>query len=114
MKNLKAKLPLLTLLLGIGIVFFQSAFTSAPAKLASTYWRYDDTDPNNSRDGSNYTQITNPDSPTCPTGSDVPCVLEVPDNVTSQTQLTDYLEDNFATAHDVNISPIAIKKKLGD
>ncbi|PWS26159.1 hypothetical protein DHW03_15295 [Pedobacter yonginense] len=115
MKNLKIKLPFLALLLGLGIVFVQSAFTSVTDKRANTYWRYNPTDPALSYSGSNYSQITVPiDQVECPTGLDAICVFEAPETVTSTTLLDSYLHTNFADANAVNNSSNVIRKKEGD
>jgi len=114
MKNLKSKLPLLTLLIGMGIVFVQSAFSPANPKRVSTYWRYNSTDPAQSQTGTNYTLITDPNAQECPSGDEVPCVLEAPESITTQTDLDTYLHSTFASPAAVNASPTAIRKKLGD
>jgi len=109
MKNLKIKLPFLALLLGLGIVFVQSAFTPKTNR-ANTYWRYDLTNNSGLRDGDSYTKITDPDAPTC-SGSNLPCVIAAPDTVTSNEELEDYLENTTTFPDDSDITAGAVHKK---
>lgn len=111
MKNLKSKLPFLTLLLGMGIVFFQSAFTVKPEKRVSTYWRFDSSSSSDLRDGTEYTNISDPDAPSCPTGTDLPCVLEVDESIDTEAELTTYLA---TFPNDAAITTSAVRKKIGD
>ncbi|UKT65051.1 DUF6520 family protein [Pedobacter mucosus] len=114
MKNLKIKLPFLALLLGLGIIFTQSAFTVAPVKRAVTYWFFNSSDPSDIRVGTQYSHIINPDPVSCPTGTDLPCVLEVDESIDTQPELNTYLNNMTTFPTDANITASALRKKLGD
>lgn len=114
MKNLKIKLPFLTLLLGLGIVFVQSAFTAKPSSRLDTYWSYNPGDDSAIREGESYTKITDPDENSCPPGFDLPCVLTTPESVVSNEDLEDYLKDTDTFPTDASITSSATHKKISD
>lgn len=96
MKNLKLVLPALALILGLGIVFTQSAFKT-PKKTTYEYFKYNGTtfDETNYRNISNWEHVTDPEAPSC-LGDQKICVLKVDDaNLTASGTMLDKLDDFF-------------------
>ncbi|MBT2563753.1 hypothetical protein J7E50_05410 [Pedobacter sp. ISL-68] len=100
MKNLlkKMNVSVFAVLLGFGLIALQSGFTPVKEKRADAYWRLDSDDSADALNGFQYLPVTgDPDEVSCDTGDDIPCVIAVPDNVTTQQDLDDYLEENYDT-----------------
>ncbi|RYF88935.1 MAG: hypothetical protein EOO03_07210 [Chitinophagaceae bacterium] len=113
MKNLKFLLPLFAIILGIGVVFTTSAFknkVNKPTK-AFTYWQFTGDDINEVRDYTKYTQITNPEAPSCEEGSDIPCVLATPVAVNTPALLDAHLQNVSNYANDQAVLSAAMYKR---
>lgn len=107
--NLK-KLGLgLVALVGFGLLITLNAFTNVTEKKAYSYWQYNLNTQSGSRTGSNYTQITNPESPGCDDVAELPCVIRADESINSATDLTTYLTTNFA--NDAAVTAAAFHKK---
>ena len=113
MKNLKLVLPVLALVLGLGLVLTQSAFKSTSSNQAktATYWRFDSTDISDLRDATKYVQITDPEAPSCEDGDDLPCVLQAPAGVNSQSLLDAHLNNTSMFPNDQAIINASAYKK---
>ena len=89
MKNLKNLLPLFALILGLSIVFTQSAFTSTTKSATTTYWYY--TGPNNDEaevlDHDNWSMVDPND--TCLETAQKPCRISV--DADNQTAFESFL-----------------------
>lgn len=85
MRNLKNLLPVFALILGVGLVFTQSAFTAK----TNTYWVFDGTSINDVKDASQYHEDM--DAPSCTTGDNLPCKLETDASINDETALQTYL-----------------------
>jgi hypothetical protein len=113
MKNLKIRLPFLALLLGLGIFFTQSAFTSKPVARAYSYWRYNPNVSGSEKLAGQYTHITDGDAEECESGNDIICVLRVEEGIDTTPELQSYL-NGFANNAAVTSSSAAYRKKLAD
>jgi len=91
MKNLKNLMPIFALILGLSLVFTQSAFKSAGSPTAERYWYYD----NPSNDDAdvmnhlNWTQAAPSDESTCVADAERPCKIFV--DADDATELQSYL-----------------------
>lgn len=76
MKNSKNLLPLAAIVLGLGLVFTQSAFKS-PVKQSTTelMYQYQDTDDARINDEDAWAPVT-PESESCGEGSTLPCIVK--------------------------------------
>ncbi|CAH0280417.1 hypothetical protein SRABI27_03758 [Pedobacter sp. Bi27] len=82
----KFNLGLVALLLGFGLVFTQSAFTTR----FSTFWAYQPDGDNDPTDYQKYEHTSTP-SELCAPG-DYPCVIEVPNGVNTPEALETFLD----------------------
>lgn len=95
MKTLKSlTLGLAALVMVFGLVMSVSAFK---AKKTSIYWSYDLNTETGARSGYNYSPISNPSSPGCDDGEEMPCVLQVDESIDTQAKLDNYLSTTFAS-----------------
>ncbi|RZK60209.1 MAG: hypothetical protein EOO91_02175 [Pedobacter sp.] len=73
MQNLKKVMPLMALVLGMGLVFSQSAFKSTTA----VRYKYLNNNETNINQPSSWQVITSSNEPSCDNGEQLPCVIEV-------------------------------------
>ncbi|MGY3055242.1 hypothetical protein ACVWYG_003457 [Pedobacter sp. UYEF25] len=95
-------------LFALGLFFAINAFTNNTSKFADRYWRYNQNTQLGSRLGSNYTLITDPESPGCDDAQQMPCVLKVDQSINTQAKLNTYLS-GFTT--DADVTAVAIHTK---
>ncbi|MBB6237531.1 hypothetical protein HDC90_002153 [Pedobacter sp. AK013] len=79
----KINLGLVALVLGFGLTITTSAFTAK----TSTFWAYQPNADNNLRDYTKYTHTSTPSAQCTEDNEPLPCVIEVPETVTSPTDL---------------------------
>jgi len=82
----KINLGLVALVLGFGLIFTTSAFTAK----TSTFWAYQPNAGNNLRDYTKYIHTSTPSAQCTEDNEPLPCVIEVPETVTSQTDLQNF------------------------
>ena len=82
----KINLGLVALVLGFGLIATQSAFTTR----TTTFWAYQPNPDNNLRDYTKYVHTSTPSAQCTEDNEPLPCVIEVPETVTSQTDLQDF------------------------
>ncbi len=100
-------LPILAVIVGVAA----SAFTTKvpDTKLSAEYWVYTSSTNSNFFDGSKYQKITlnDPSDEGCDNVKERPCVLmEVTSSVDTQSELQNYLQNNFANDQQIAISAI--------
>ncbi|WP_431292018.1 hypothetical protein [Pedobacter sp. P26] len=71
---------------GSALIATQSAFTTK----ATTFWAYQPNASNNLRDYTKYIHTSTPSAQCTEDNEPLPCVIEVPETVTSQTDLQDF------------------------
>ncbi|WP_412468082.1 hypothetical protein [Pedobacter sp. KLB.chiD] len=84
----KINLGFAALLLGFGLIATQSAFTTTRA---TTFWAYQPNPDNNLRDHTKYMHTSEPSAQCTEDNEPLPCVIEVPETVTSQSDLQAFL-----------------------
>lgn len=112
MKNLfkKMNVTFVAVAMGLGLITLQSAFKPVSKLRADAYWRYNANNASLARDGSQYSLISgNPDEQACDSEPDMPCVVRVPAEIDTQTELNSYLQANFTTPAAVTASAYATK-----
>ncbi|MBO9672135.1 MAG: hypothetical protein J7577_01725 [Sphingobacteriaceae bacterium] len=82
----KINLGFAALILGFGLIATQSAFTTR----ATTFWAYQPNAENNLRDHTKYVHTSTPSAQCTEDNEPLPCVIEVPETVTSQADLQDF------------------------
>lgn len=114
MKNLKKlAFGLVALCLAFGLVFSVSAFKSkSKTAKAYSYWRYDLNQETGALSGFNYTKISNPDAPSCDDAEEIPCVIRVDENITTQNDLDDFLSNTYSSDDEVMELAIHTKSSL--
>ncbi|SDF97424.1 hypothetical protein SAMN05421827_102287 [Pedobacter terrae] len=80
----KINLGLVALVLGFGLIATQSAFTTTRA---TTFWAYQPNPENNLRDYTKYMHISTPSAQCTAENEPLPCVIEVPETVVTQSDL---------------------------
>lgn len=111
MKKIKLILPALALILGLTVVFTQSAFKSNTKK-ADVYWQYNQNSDAGIRTGTNYTLTSAPDEVGCD-GSELPCVLRVDESIDTQAELDTYLHNTTMFPNPSDITSAAYSTKDG-
>ncbi len=107
MKNLKKfNVAILAVVLGLGMVISQSAFTAPTKKASVRYWAFDSTYLTDAKDAESYTLMPidfNPENDIICSGNTLPCVLEVDDSIVSRINLASHLS-TFANGAAVTAS----------
>ncbi|MEH3114392.1 hypothetical protein [Pedobacter terrae] len=83
----KINLGLVALVLGFGLIATQSAFTTTRA---TTFWAYQPNPDNNLRDHTKYVHTSMPSAKCTEDNEPLPCVIEVPETVVTQSDLQDF------------------------
>ena len=94
MKTLKKLFPLAAIVLGLGLVFSQSAFKAK----TNTVWVFDGTSISQAKDADLY--HVDMDAPSCELGESVPCKITSAGTSTDKNVLQSYL-NTFPTDEDV-------------
>jgi hypothetical protein len=76
MKNSKNLLPLFAILLGLGLVFTQSAFKPAKKSATTVMYQYEDTNDARINLEDAWTDVTFETPESCSEGAVLPCVIE--------------------------------------
>ena len=92
-------------------IFTVSAFKTKPVKDFS-YWRYDLNQEAGALSGFNYTKIDNPSAPSCDDAEEIPCVIRVDENITTQNDLDDFLSNNYSSDDEVMALAVHTKSAL--
>lgn len=98
----KINLGLLALVLGFGLIATQSAFTTK----STTFWAYQPNAENNLRDYTKYVHTSMPSAQCTDDNEPLPCVIEVPETVATQSDLQDF----FAGKTDNEILELSAKR----
>ncbi|SFA60120.1 hypothetical protein SAMN04488511_12522 [Pedobacter suwonensis] len=85
----KINLGLVALVLGFGLIATQSAFTTK----STTFWAYQPNANNNLRDYTKYIHTSTPSEKCTEDNEPLPCVIQVPESVATQSDLQDFFAD---------------------
>lgn len=96
MKNFKKLLPVVAIVLGVGLVFTQSAFKPT----TDTVWVFDGDDISDAQYASEY--HVDMESPTCEEGETLPCkIISYGSSSTDVNDFQDYLDTTFDTPSEI-------------
>jgi len=99
----------LAALVGFGLMITLNAFTNTNEKRAYSYWQYNLNAQAGSRVATNYTLISDPESPGCDDEPEVPCVIRVDQNIDTPAELSTYLNTTYS--NDAQVTTNAFHKK---
>ncbi|MDQ7950133.1 MAG: DUF6520 family protein [Pedobacter sp.] len=88
MKNSKSLLPFFAIVLGLGLVFTQSAFKSG-VKKTTLMFQYQDADDDRINDEAAWEDVTSEPAESCGEGSTLPCIVSF--DTTEYADLAAYL-----------------------
>lgn len=91
MKPLKINSGIVAAIFAVTVAFAGSAFSPAEVKTAAVMYQYNSSQLNQARVSSAYSEITGT-SPSC-TGSNLPCIITVPDGQTLDQYLGSFDSD---------------------
>ncbi|RZL13876.1 MAG: hypothetical protein EOO89_16880 [Pedobacter sp.] len=108
MKILKnINFAILAVVLGLGLVVTQSAFTSV-AKTDDTYWVFDSNDIDDAMTAESY--INEESAPGCGSSGPLPCVIVTPSSVNTPVLFQLYLDDKYDVPADIT-ADLSVEKR---
>lgn len=110
MKTLKNLLPLFAIILGVGLVFTQSAFKSS-AKKSALMFQYQESDDSRINDETAWTDVTNNAPESCSEGNVLPCVIQF--DTTDYPDLSAYLAAHPTVQDIKNDDQYLVSQKAG-